>query len=185
MPDLSQEKPAASRQSAHSFQPVEQLSVQLSEHFVIDEFEFSQVAVRRGIDNRVPDIKLPNVRHLVTSVLQPLRHRLGLPIVVTSGYRCARLNREVAGSRNSAHTLGLAADVWVGDLSPYELTAHIADSGLPFDVVVNEFGRWTHIQAPRVDELPRRDVLTAHKLGNNHTRFATGNLVVSESRALV
>ena len=158
--------------------------MQISEHFVLEEFEFSQVAVRRGIDNRVPEIKLPNVCHLVTSVLQPLRDRLGVPLVVTSGYRCQRLNREVAGSRNSAHTLGLAADIWIAEVLPYDLTAHVAESDLPFDLVMNEFGRWTHIQACRLGEAPRREVLTAHKLGNNHTRLSAGNLPVSESRSL-
>ena len=165
-------------------QPVVHPPVQLSKHFVLEEFEFSQVAVRRGIDNRVPDIKLPNVRHLVETVLQPLRDELGLAIVVTSGFRCARLNREMAGSRNSAHTLGLAADIWVAGVPPFDLTARVVASGLPFDLVMNEFGRWTHVQVPRRDDMPRRDVLTAHKLGNNHTRISNGNLHVAESRSL-
>ncbi|MEM7378425.1 MAG: D-Ala-D-Ala carboxypeptidase family metallohydrolase [Pseudomonadota bacterium] len=158
--------------------------MQLSKHFILEEFEFSQVAVRRGFDNRIPDLKLPNLRHLVLSVLQPFRDRIGNPVVVTSGYRSPRLNREVAGSRNSAHIQGLAADIWVCSMCPYELTECIAGSDLPFDLVVHEFGRWTHVQAPRPGDAPKRHVMTSHKLGNNHTRLSDGNLPVGESRQL-
>jgi zinc D-Ala-D-Ala carboxypeptidase len=40
-----------------------------------------------------------------------LRRRLAFPIVITSGYRCAKHNAEVGGVAGSAHTLGLAADL--------------------------------------------------------------------------
>ncbi len=159
--------------------------MKLSKHFVRDEFEISDLAVRRGIDNRIPDIKLANLECLVKDLLQPLRDSLGQPVMVASGYRCARLNREIAGSRNSAHTLALAADVWVANLSTFDLTEHVAKSELPFDCVVNEFGCWTHIQAPLPGHAPRRNVMTAHKLANNHTRVSDGNRLVDESRRLV
>ncbi|MEM6986165.1 MAG: D-Ala-D-Ala carboxypeptidase family metallohydrolase [Pseudomonadota bacterium] len=158
--------------------------MQLSRHFSLEEFEFSQLAVRRGFDNRVPDIKLTNLRHLVHSLLQPLRDILGVPVEIRSGYRCPRLNREMAGSRNSAHLHGLAADLWVVNLSVFELTESVASSELPFDIVMNEFGNWTHVQAARPGCEPQRKVMTAYKLGNNHTRLADGNLQVGASRTL-
>lgn len=43
--------------------------------------------------------------------LESLRSALGRPIVVTSGYRCARRNAEVGGAAGSRHMSGRAADV--------------------------------------------------------------------------
>ncbi len=44
-----------------------------------------------------------NIEALVREVLDPARERLGKPIRVNSGYRCAKHNREVGGVRNSQH----------------------------------------------------------------------------------
>lgn len=43
--------------------------------------------------------------------LQILRDKIGLPIRVTSGYRCKIYNQQVGGVKNSQHILGKAADV--------------------------------------------------------------------------
>jgi uncharacterized protein YcbK (DUF882 family) len=47
--------------------------------------------------------------------LDRIREYLGRPVVITSGCRCARHNKEVGGVADSAHTRGLAADVAVPD----------------------------------------------------------------------
>ena len=44
-------------------------------------------------------------------VLDPLREHWGLPIRVTSGYRCPELNEEVGGVEDSWHMDGCAADI--------------------------------------------------------------------------
>lgn len=41
------------------------------------------------------------------------RQELGRPLIVTSGYRCARHNAKVGGIPDSAHVQGLAADLAV------------------------------------------------------------------------
>ena len=47
--------------------------------------------------------------------MEPLREALGLPVVITSGYRCQRLNEILAHSaRRSQHLIGCAADFYVG-----------------------------------------------------------------------
>lgn len=58
--------------------------------------------------------------HLVMG-LQMLRDILGLPIVITSSYRCPAHNAAVGGVANSYHTQGYAADIHVVGLSPYEV----------------------------------------------------------------
>ncbi len=53
--------------------------------------------------------------------LQQLRDRVGVPVMVTSGYRCPTHNRNVGGAPNSFHPQGLAADVRTGRHTPREL----------------------------------------------------------------
>lgn len=49
---------------------------------------------------------------LVTA-LNILRGEVGVPIYVTSGYRCPKHNKDVGGVSHSFHTLGLAVDVLI------------------------------------------------------------------------
>ncbi len=43
--------------------------------------------------------------------LDSLRHRLGFPLVINSGYRTTDHNTSVGGKADSAHTKGLAVDI--------------------------------------------------------------------------
>lgn len=45
--------------------------------------------------------------------LQDLRDRWGKPMVITSGYRCPKWNKESGGKQNSMHLHGRAADIYV------------------------------------------------------------------------
>lgn len=63
-----------------------------------------------------PAMKLPygiedNLEGLATAVLEPVRERLGKPIVVNSGFRCPIHNRTVGGAAASQHMKGEAADI--------------------------------------------------------------------------
>ncbi len=44
-------------------------------------------------------------------LLQELRNKIGQPIIITSGYRCEKHNKEVGGKEDSYHLQGLAVDV--------------------------------------------------------------------------
>ena len=46
-------------------------------------------------------------------VMDRLRETLGRRLIVTSGWRCKRYNKKVGGKQNSAHLLGIAADITV------------------------------------------------------------------------
>lgn len=48
------------------------------------------------------------------AALERLRARLGRPLPIVSGYRCARHNRDVGGAPRSQHCRGTAADLPVG-----------------------------------------------------------------------
>lgn len=140
--------------------------MRLSKHFTLDEFIKSATATRLGIDN-TPDEKVLNcIQALVDNVLEPLRVHYGRPIIITSGYRCPKLNRAVGGSSTSQHAIGQAVDIRsVSDSREdnKELFDMIREMKLPFDQLINEFGYdWVHVSfGPR----NRRQVMKAEKSG--------------------
>ena len=78
--------------------------------FSLSEFERSVTAALKGYDNEAPREAQRNIEYLVDTVMDPLREALGTPVIITSGYRCRDLNRDVGGSPTSQHLMGLAAD---------------------------------------------------------------------------
>ena len=84
-------------------------------YFTLKEFSHSDTAVSLGIDNTIPKECEERIRHLVHCVLDPIREQWGLPICITSGYRCPELNEEVGGVEDSYHMEGCAADISATD----------------------------------------------------------------------
>ena len=116
----------------------------ISKNFSYREFEKSAIADRRGYCNVIVDVQVRDaVRALTLNVLQPLRDDLGLPVVVSSGYRCPQLNAdpEVNGAPSSQHVKGEAADIHAnlpdGSRMPsVELARRIDRLGLPYDQLI-------------------------------------------------
>ena len=89
-------------------------NISLSPHFSLSEFTKSAMAMKHGIKNTPPQEAVDNLKALCQSCLEPLREALGLPVVITSGYRTMALNSMVAHfSERSQHMLGQAADLYV------------------------------------------------------------------------
>lgn len=84
--------------------------MKLTPHFSLSELTASTKAAQVGIDNTPAPELLPRMV-LLAELLERIRERLGVPVTVTSGYRCARLNRAVGGVTSSDHTQGHAADI--------------------------------------------------------------------------
>ena len=85
-------------------------------YFSWDELTRSNTATKYNITNKPGRQQRICLRALVQEVLDPVRDRLGVPVQVTSGYRCADLNKLVGGVPNSRHTRGLAADIVTKDI---------------------------------------------------------------------
>lgn len=91
--------------------------ISLTKHFKLREFVASRTAEKHGIDNTPPQEAVANLRRLCEGCLEPLREALGLPVVVTSGFRTKALNSLLAHSSDkSQHMCGQAADFWVQGL---------------------------------------------------------------------
>ena len=89
-------------------------NISLSPHFCLDEFTKSSTAMKHGIKNTPPQEAVDNLKALCQGCLEPLREALGLPVVITSGYRTKALNSMLAhSSERSQHMLGQAADFYV------------------------------------------------------------------------
>ena len=80
-------------------------------YFKMKELSHSDTAVSLGIDNTPTAAAVPLMVELIDRVLDPIREHWGLPIRVTSGYRCPELNEEVNGVEDSYHMEGCAADI--------------------------------------------------------------------------
>ena len=133
----------------------------LSPHFSLAELVSSQVATGKGIDNAPAPAIVANLTRLA-ALLEQVRALVGAPIAISSGYRSPALNKAVGGAANSAHVLGLAADISTAKLTPKALALLIRQSDIAFDQLIYE-GTWVHI-ALSVGAL-RRQVLTAKFAG--------------------
>jgi uncharacterized protein YcbK (DUF882 family) len=93
--------------------------VKLSNNFYLQEFECKCGKCK----NTIIDAKLVNS-------LQKIRDKYNKPVIINSGYRCAKHNSAVGGARNSQHTKGKAADIVVKGIEPREVAAYAASIGL-------------------------------------------------------
>ena len=150
----------------------------LSPHFTLAELTASDTAAAHGLDNAPPPAAIANLRRLVDQVLEPVRAKFGI-VRVTSGYRCAALNRLVGGAPGSQHVAGEAADIVCPALGAGGLAAWIAHA-LPFDQLILEAARtgrseapWVHVSFSR--HALRGDVLTRRPDGS----YARGLLLIN------
>ena len=118
-------------------------------YFTIKELIKSTTAIKRHIDNTPSKEVERSLTALVEKVLDPLREAYGKPIIVTSGYRCPRLNAIVGSTPSSQHVKGEAADIKTIEDTPEEnkkLYDLIVKLKLPFDQLINEHNYdWVHV----------------------------------------
>jgi hypothetical protein len=137
-----------------------------AKYFTIEEMTASPTAKRHNIDNTPTPTVVANLQALVTNILDPLREKWGAPIIVTSAYRCTKLNFVLGGAAHSQHVIGQAADIRTVSDSPDDnmaLLRCIAKANLPFDQLICEYPdaenrpNWIHIS---YSKYPRRMKLT-------------------------
>ena len=135
----------------------------LSEHFTLDELTHTD---HREFDNVPNESELANLKRLA-AFLETVKSAIGgKPIIVNSAFRCKQVNDAVGSSDKSQHRLGCAADIRVPQMTPDEVVKAIIAAGLPFDQVIREFDRWTHVSIPKTaDAKPRQQKLIIDKTG--------------------
>ena len=139
--------------------------MKLSQHFTLDELTISESADRLGLDNTPNNEALLNLRRLA-SFLEEVRKVLGKPIRINSAYRSPEVNKAVGGSATSQHCFGCAADIRVNDMTPDQVVRAIIAAKLPYDQVIREFDRWTHVSIPnKPSGKPRKMALNIDRQG--------------------
>lgn len=141
--------------------------------------EFSATATAKKINNTCPANLLPNLIELawtLDKIEKALKAKYGqkAALNVNCAFRCDELNRSVGGSPTSAHRLAFAADITCNVINAYELAVFIFKMGIPFDQIIQEFGRWVHVGLAKH---PRKQCLTARKV-EGKTRYFQGLMPV-------
>ena len=124
-------------------------------------FTLKELCVTKtGIHNEPNAEQKEALSLLAVNILQPARDALG-PIKVTSGFRNAKVNAAIGGSRTSQHMKAEAADLQCDDNAA--LFQFIKT--LEFDQLIWEFGDkeqpdWVHVSFAKKN---RKEILKATK----------------------
>jgi len=135
----------------------------LTEHFTLEELTHTD---HREFDNTPNDAELENIKRLAEFLEQVKTVLGGKPIMVNSAFRSKAVNDAVGSKDTSQHRVGCAADIRVPAMTPDQVVRAIIASGLPYDQVIREFDRWTHLSVPNTPEAaPRKQALIIDKAG--------------------
>jgi zinc D-Ala-D-Ala carboxypeptidase len=115
--------------------------VQLTKNFTLAEFLKSEKADALGIKNTPSAPHLSNLRMTALGMEMVRRALGGVPITITSGYRCEAVNRAVGGVSTSDHALGYAADFIAAKHTALEAATFLATSDIAFDQLIYEPSR--------------------------------------------
>jgi hypothetical protein len=135
----------------------------LSPHFTLEELTHTD---HRELDNTPNQNEISNLQRLA-NFLEEVKTALGgKPIMVNSAFRSKQVNDAVGSKDSSQHRIGCAVDIRVPGLTPDEVVRTIIASGLPYDQIIREFDRWTHISVPNIAGAePRKQALIIDKVG--------------------
>jgi hypothetical protein len=135
----------------------------LTEHFTLEELTHTD---HREFDNTPNDAELENIKRLAEFLEQVKTVLGGKPIMVNSAFRSKQVNDAVGSKDTSQHRIGCAADIRVPSMTPDQVVRAVIESGLPYDQIIREFDRWTHISIPNEPaRAPRKQALIIDKAG--------------------
>lgn len=135
----------------------------LTEHFTLEELTHTD---HRELENNPNETELANIQRLA-EFLETVKTVLGnKPIMVNSAFRSKAVNDAVGSKDTSQHRIGCAADIRVPAMTPDEVVRAVIASDLPYDQVIREFDRWTHISITnQAGGVPRKQALIIDKQG--------------------
>ena len=137
--------------------------MQLTEHFTLEELTHTD---HREFDNTPNEQELENLKRLAIFLEQVKSVLGGRPVMVNSAFRSKQVNDAVGSRDSSQHRIGCAVDIRIPELTPDQVVKAIMASSLPYDQVIREFDRWTHVSIPNTpDAKPRKQALIIDKTG--------------------
>ncbi len=78
------------------------------------------------------------------AALEIVRNKFKRPVKINSACRCDEHNRNIGGADKSKHSLGIAADIVVKDVSPDEVYKYL-DKMWPHTYGIGKYNSFTHI----------------------------------------
>lgn len=135
----------------------------LTEHFTLEELTITD---HRQFDNTPNETERANLVRLA-GLLESVKVALGgKPVMVNSAFRSKQVNDAVGSKDTSQHRIGCAADIRVPGVTPDQVVKAVIAAKLPFDQLIREFDRWTHISIPNDPKgKPRGQTLIIDKAG--------------------
>ena len=135
----------------------------LTEHFTLEELTITD---HREFDNTPNASETANLTRLA-NFLEQVKEAVGnKAVMVNSAFRSAQVNAAVGSKETSQHRVGCAADIRVPGMTPDAVVKAIIAAKLPFDQLIREFDRWTHISVPNDPKgKPRGQVLIIDRQG--------------------
>jgi len=120
----------------------------------------------REYKNEPNPSEIANLQRLA-ELLEQVKVALGgKPVMVNSAFRSKQVNDAVGSKDTSQHRIGCAADIRVPGMAPDAVVKAIITAGLPYDQLIREFDRWTHISVPNDPKgKPRGQVLIIDSKG--------------------
>ena len=135
----------------------------LTKNFTIEELTTTE---HRELSNEPNETERTNLVRLAIFLEQVKELLGGKPIMVNSAFRSKAVNDAVGSKDTSQHRLGCAADLRVPGMTPDQVVKAVIASDLPFDQVIREFDRWTHISVvSHPADTPRRQALIIDRTG--------------------
>ncbi len=124
----------------------------ISKHITLLEATKSQSAIRNGIKNEPNEVQLEAMKLVANACFEPIREHFGVPLTISSFFRCEALNTAVGGSKTSQHCKGEAIDIDAdGSSITNKQVFDWAKANLKFDQLINEYPdennnpSWVHI----------------------------------------
>lgn len=138
-----------------------------SKYFRLEEFLTSSTARQKSIEN-TPSWEIIEHLNELALFLDGLRASWGSGIIVSSGFRCDKLNAAVGGVPNSVHKIGYAADLQPanGDIDGFKRFVVDWLQGKAFDeAILERKGKveWVHIQLYSNNGFRRKKVFSLNK----------------------
>ena len=135
----------------------------LTEHFTLEELTTTD---HRQFDNTPNETERENLVRLA-GLLELVKVAVGgKPVMVNSAFRSKAVNDAVGSKDTSQHRIGCAADIRVPGMAPDAVVKAVIAAKLPFDQIIREFDRWTHISVPNDPKgKPRGQTLIIDKAG--------------------
>jgi hypothetical protein len=118
------------------------------------------VTDHREFKNEPNPSEIANLQRLAELLEQVKVAIGGKPVMVNSAFRSKQVNDAVGSKDSSQHRVGAACDFRVPGMAPDAVVKAVIAAKLPFDQLIREFDRWTHISVPNDPKgKPRGQVL--------------------------